>query len=390
MYKIYILAIISFVFVACDNSDKPEKEPSQIIEEMKSALASINSAELDVEYFYKSNNDEPFSDEFKMIMERDSLDPSVSARIMIEPYNRFSGYLLTYMDGEYRAIDSNRKKIFIADKENKGSEIIRNSYRGDIASIYFDRLYDFAPTHSESFIDDDTIIGGESFYRLINLIVDSVENTNERFIWYINKKTMLPMEWTRSMESDGDKVILNTKIKSLKKDIAIEDAIFKQDLLVNYSEYELEYHSDDSNLESALQMGTLAPDFTLSNATDNQITLSSFKGKPTVLKFWGTWCSYCKKTLPQMQELKDKYDGKVNFVLVSANEPSGAQPQTYLDDNGYSLNTLVSGDEILEDYKVDGFPMIYILDKDGKVAKSFKGFDEKLSEYISATIQEMI
>lgn len=44
---------------------------------------------------------------------------------------------------------------------------------------------------------------------------------------------------------------------------------------------------------SALKVGDPAPDFTLPAADGSPVTLSSFRGQPTVLMFWASWCPAC-------------------------------------------------------------------------------------------------
>ena len=48
------------------------------------------------------------------------------------------------------------------------------------------------------------------------------------------------------------------------------------------------------------QKGSVAPDFTLNDINGKPLTLSSLRGKWVVLDFWGSWCVWCIKGMPQM------------------------------------------------------------------------------------------
>ena len=52
--------------------------------------------------------------------------------------------------------------------------------------------------------------------------------------------------------------------------------------------------------------GTEAPDFTLNDLSGKPLTLSSLRGKYVILDFWGSWCVWCIKGIPQMKEYYQK------------------------------------------------------------------------------------
>ena len=43
--------------------------------------------------------------------------------------------------------------------------------------------------------------------------------------------------------------------------------------------------------------------------------LSDFKGKPVVLNFWTSWCSYCKSEMPYFESAYKQYGDKVQFIM---------------------------------------------------------------------------
>lgn len=68
-------------------------------------------------------------------------------------------------------------------------------------------------------------------------------------------------------------------------------------------------------LENAMQVGDMAPDFTLSNAKGEAVTLSTYLAKGPVVLTWyrGGWCPYCNITLNRLQKELP------NFTALGAN-----------------------------------------------------------------------
>ena len=55
----------------------------------------------------------------------------------------------------------------------------------------------------------------------------------------------------------------------------------------------------------------MAPDFTLNDIDGNPLSLSSLRGKYVVLDFWGSWCVWCIKGMPEMKKYYAKYKDKL-------------------------------------------------------------------------------
>lgn len=68
--------------------------------------------------------------------------------------------------------------------------------------------------------------------------------------------------------------------------------------------------------------GDTLPDFVLSdviNYSKKTVSISDFRGKWLVLDWWTTSCLSCIKSFPKMNNLQQKFKGKVNFLMIGDN-----------------------------------------------------------------------
>ena len=128
-----------------------------------------------------------------------------------------------------------------------------------------------------------------------------------------------------------------------------------------------------------IQPGNPAPEFSLKDMNGNVRTLASFKGKYVLLDFWGEWCYWCMKGMPDMKKYYDKYKSRIEFVGINCRDSEEVWKKT-VKDEGLGWTNLYNGDgeEILVKYAVEGFPTKVLIDKDGKIVQVFVGESEDL------------
>ncbi|MFA6045701.1 MAG: TlpA disulfide reductase family protein [Phycisphaerales bacterium] len=132
--------------------------------------------------------------------------------------------------------------------------------------------------------------------------------------------------------------------------------------------------------------GDMAPAFDLKDPSGKSVTLESLKGKVVVIDFWGTWCPWCVKAMPQVQKVHEKFQGKDVVVLGFDVDAPGAKPVEFMKRNKLTYTTLLNADDAAKDFKVSGFPTLFVLDQTGKVIMKEEGFSPNLFESVSKAI----
>lgn len=117
-----------------------------------------------------------------------------------------------------------------------------------------------------------------------------------------------------------------------------------------------------------VNVGELAPDFTLVDLEDNQVSLSDFRGKTVFVNFWATWCPPCRAEMPEMEAVYQEYKDKgVVMIGVDIRETKEEVLQ-YVQEGGYSwIFVLDTTGEVTTNYKIQAIPTSFFLDREGTI-----------------------
>ena len=69
------------------------------------------------------------------------------------------------------------------------------------------------------------------------------------------------------------------------------------------------------------------PPLELARLDGGTVALGPDSAGVTLLNFWATWCSACKRERPVLQALQERYGERVRFLAVSLDEPSSGKPE---------------------------------------------------------------
>lgn len=128
-------------------------------------------------------------------------------------------------------------------------------------------------------------------------------------------------------------------------------------------------------------VGDKAPDFTLDKLTDSvpeKASLSDYRGKWVVIDFWGSWCKWCIKGIPEMKEVYEELKDNLEIVGVSCREEVFEWAQAVQKHELPWVNMHVpvtSFDQVQTRYGVTGYPTKVIVDPEGTITDIFVGED---------------
>jgi peroxiredoxin len=127
-----------------------------------------------------------------------------------------------------------------------------------------------------------------------------------------------------------------------------------------------------------IAVGAVAPDFTLSDLTGAQRSLSAYRGKVVMLNFWASWCGHCQSEIPALKAVyKDYSDKGFEIVAVSVGEePAGLA--TFVQQNEMAFTVLADPQtSMVPLYQLRSVPTSYFLDQQGVVQQVYNGAIEE-------------
>ena len=131
-------------------------------------------------------------------------------------------------------------------------------------------------------------------------------------------------------------------------------------------------------------VGDKAADFTLKTLDGTKsYTMQDFRGKVVLLNIWASWCSGCKKEMPEFFAFEKAHGDKISIVTISI-DANAQDAKAFLkgisEEVGYTTPFVAlhnPSKSMAKTYRCMGMPSSYLIDKNGMVQKVIVGSVEK-------------
>lgn len=123
----------------------------------------------------------------------------------------------------------------------------------------------------------------------------------------------------------------------------------------------------------------IAPDFALKDATGKTVHLTDYRGKVILLDFWATWCGPCNIEIPWLEDFQRTYKNRgFEVVGVSMDDDGWKAILPFAAEKKINYRILLGDDKTGDQYGgVEALPTTFLIDRDGRIAKSFVGLSDK-------------
>jgi peroxiredoxin/outer membrane lipoprotein-sorting protein len=215
--------------------------------------------------------------------------------------------------------------------------------------------------------------------EVCDIIEASYLNGQRTRAFWISRRDRLPRRLEETMKGKRDIVV-----RERWRDIVVNGAISKEQFRwkppAGWKEYRLQSLDD-----GLLKPGSEAPDFDLVLLDGSRFRLSENRGKVIWLSFWRLSCIPCRKELPHLQSLQEKYAGE-GLVVLGFNCADGREPaEEFIREKMIRFpnvvdTTAVAREVFLEEYQTakgqGALPLNYIIDIRGRIAGGWYGYEK--------------
>lgn len=278
-----------------------------------------------------------------------------------------------FQNDDYTEINTEDKTIYKYEEKQNQNEMIQNS-----------RLVQYGPTflinHNWKY-ENDVVTNGtkQAHYSFIESVNQYEEKTIKiEFHIYISPNyTISKFERKSFVDNKLGQIVTFefSEYKFSKKAIK-----FRTLLAENYA---LKYF--ERNEISPLQKGIKAPNFDAQDLNSNRLSEQNFIGNQTLLLFSSTDCGASKVVFDFLNNQHFKLPNKLNLINIYASDTK-ENVAKYFNNNLEKFQIIVNQKELENKYQISGYPIMYLIDKNGIIIETFDGY-EQIIQFLKSEIK---
>ncbi|OJU76967.1 MAG: hypothetical protein BGO09_13325 [Bacteroidetes bacterium 47-18] len=387
--KMMLLPLL-LITLAAGAQQAPAKQLVKTLIEKYKKQAGIS---YDILYRIKSfDSESPFDIQSSVILQKRSSDTVFNSKFLYSRKDSLVDIHKYYDTKRLLVIDHNERKITEFNTARMETFPVTGNIDGSVLNIYFTDIARLEKKLANEKITTAYTDSGAYLKLTLHLpdddeFYDRVENI------YIHKPALTISRITYHVRY-GDQVQQNDWQLSNIRFGAIPDKIFDSQTKPFLKAYDKETYKPLTEADyKLLDSGTVVPSISGKWYPDyQQESVLEPGGGITILDFWYTSCMPCIKAIPHLNKLQQKYGRQLRIVGVNPvenKEKDQSRISAFLQRTPMEYPILIT-DTIPQAYNVRGYPTLYIIDRDGKVAYAQMGTSENLYDELDALLSQLI
>ena len=124
----------------------------------------------------------------------------------------------------------------------------------------------------------------------------------------------------------------------------------------------------------ALDARPAVPGFRARTMAKETFTKAGLKGKVVLIQFWATWCGFCRKDQPEIDDVYMDLAAKGLQVLAVNVGESGAKVAAYIQKAPRMVPVVLDTEtDLAERFPTNAFPTYVVISREGKLAGTATG-----------------
>lgn len=121
-----------------------------------------------------------------------------------------------------------------------------------------------------------------------------------------------------------------------------------------------------------------------------KIDNASLRGQVVLVNFWATWCPPCRKEIPSLMEMQDKYKARGFTILGISMDEGGRKVVTkFLEKLKVNYPVIIGDSSLARGFGgVMGVPASFLVDREGNLVKRYDGYTSE--KVLSGEIEKLL
>ncbi|WP_242158861.1 redoxin family protein [Aestuariivivens sediminis] len=325
---------------------------------------------------------------------------------------RSNGNVYTLDENEFKTVYGHIRDSLMANVASISS--LPNDYREkeerNIKYNYLAQLHMYKPYHSYYTGNPDFEVSDDFMNELDGLDV----NNEEDFKFSMSYVNLLGAHYNKmatalaKSDSIAEYIAFNKLVSNAKSDLIKNTLLYKNakagitytDDLTGYYKSFMEHSTDNAHKTEitetydrlkVLDKGEPSPEFIdYENYQGGTMSLTDLKGKYVYIDVWATWCGPCKKEIPFLKEVEEKYhDKNIAFVSISIDKASDHDKwKTMVAEKELGGIQLFAdkdwNSDFVKNYQISGIPRFILINPEGQIisANAPRPSDPKLIDLL--------
>lgn len=136
-------------------------------------------------------------------------------------------------------------------------------------------------------------------------------------------------------------------------------------------------------------VGRAAPGWELPSLDGRTYSLAGLRGKVVVLDFWYRGCPWCIRAMPALKALAEEFAGRPVQIVGMNVDRDSSDARFVVEKLGLNYPNLLATD-VPKAYLVRGYPTLFVVDRQGKIAHAKVGYSSTLREDLAEIINGLL